>query len=163
VIGTQVLPTAQRYLDVNYRYGGASPATGFDCSGFVQYVFARHDVRLPRTSRQQSSAGVQVEPQLAALRVGDLMFFAERGAAVSHVAVYAGDDRIIHSTSSGGVVRYDDLSSARGQWFATRLVAVRRITSAGAGMSNLVRALEAGILDAKGVQLDPPDKAPRPR
>jgi len=47
VIGTQVLPTAQRYLGVNYRYGGASPATGFDCSGFVQYVFARHDVRLP--------------------------------------------------------------------------------------------------------------------
>lgn len=162
-IGTEVLPTAQRYLGVNYRYGGASPTTGFDCSGFVQYVFARHDVRLPRTSRQQSMAGVQVEPQLPALRVGDLMFFAERGAAVSHVAVYAGDDRIIHSTSSGGVVRYDDLSSARGQWFATRLVAVRRITSAGAGMSNLVRALEAGTLDAKGVQLDPPDKAPRPR
>lgn len=162
-IGTRVLPTARRYLGVKYRYGGTSPTAGFDCSGFVQYVFARHDVQLPRTSRQQAGAGARVEPRVAKLTTGDLMFFAENGSRVSHVAIYAGENRIIHSTSSGGEVRYDDLSSSRGRWFATRLVGARRITSAGVGLADLVRALESGTLDVKGLALDPPDRAPPPR
>jgi hypothetical protein len=131
----------------------------------VQYVFARHDVRLPRTSRQQAGAGQRVAPRVSALRPGDLVFFAERGTWISHVAIYAGNDRIIHATSSGGEVRYDDFSTSRGEWFASRLVAARRIGGAGSGadLSELVRSLERGTLGLDGPTLDVPDRAPRPR
>ena len=158
-LGTQVLPTAKRYLGVQYRHGGTSPVSGFDCSGFVQYVFARHDVRLPRTAREQIDIGMRIEPRTSALRTGDLMFFAEKGSRITHVALYAGDNRIIHSTSSGGVVRYDDLDSSRGKWFAKRLVAARRITSEDLDLSGFVPSTS----NARGVRLDPPDKAPPPR
>ena len=55
-----VIPTAERYIGVKYKWGGTSPNTGFDCSGYVQYVFAKHGVKLPRTSRAQASAGARV-------------------------------------------------------------------------------------------------------
>lgn len=161
-LGTRVMPTAQRYLGVRYRYGGSSPTTGFDCSGFVQYVFARHDVELPRTSRLQAVVGVQVEARVAALRPGDLLFFAENGTRVSHVAIYAGDNRVIHATSSGDGVRYDDLSSPRGRWFATRLVSARRITNDPAGIANLARSIQGNAPAPGSASLDPPDKAPPP-
>lgn len=158
-LGTQVLPTAKRYLGVQYRHGGTSPVSGFDCSGFVQYVFARHDVRLPRTAREQIDVGTRIEPRVSALRTGDLMFFAENGSRITHVALYVGDNRIIHSTSSGGVVRYDDLDSSRGKWFAKRLVAARRITGDDIDLSGFVPSAP----NSRGLRLDPPDKAPPPR
>ncbi len=127
-LGAALLPTAERYLGVQYRQGGNSPASGFDGSGFVQYVFERHDVQLPRTAREQAQVGMKISPRISALRTGDLMFFSEKGSRISHVAVYAGDNRIIHATSSGGAVRYDDLDSSRGRWLAKRFVAARRIT-----------------------------------
>ena len=126
-----VLPTAEEYLGVRYVWGGESPRTGFDCSGFTQYVFARHGVRIPRTSRAQVAAGTPVPVDVGSLMPGDLIMFANRGKPISHVAIYAGNKRIIHSTSSGGGVRYDDLSSRRGAWYRTHMVAVRRIGEAG--------------------------------
>ena len=159
-LGTQVLPTARRYLGVQYRQGGTSPASGFDCSGFVQYVFARHAVRLPRTSRDQVEMGVRISPRISALRTGDLLFFAEKGSRITHVAVYAGDNRIIHATSSGGSVRYDDLGSSRGKWFAKRLVAARRITSDDIDLSGF--APSYGSSKGHALRLDPPDTAPPP-
>ena len=159
VPGATLLPTANRYLGVQYREGGTSPASGFDCSGFVQYLFARHDVRLPRTAREQAEVGMKISPRISALQPGDLMFFAEKGSRISHVAVYAGDNRIIHATGSGGSVRYDDLDSSRGRWFARRLVAARRITKDRVDLS--------GVGSSHGrmytLELDPPDKAPPPR
>src|SRR5207247_5139175 len=103
-----VLPTAEQYLGVKYRWGGSSPTTGFDCSGYTQYVFRKHGLVLPRTSRAQANAGDDVALDYRALRAGDLVMFAETGRPISHVAIYAGDHRIIHSTSSGGGVRFDD-------------------------------------------------------
>ncbi|HYC33769.1 MAG TPA: C40 family peptidase [Gemmatimonadales bacterium] len=126
-LAARVLSTADRYLGTRYVYGGESPASGFDCSGFVQYVFAKHGVELPRTSRQQVTAGRKVPGGSAALRPGDLMLFASTGGAIDHVAIYAGEGRILHSSRSGGGVAYDDLSSARGQWFLARHVASRRV------------------------------------
>ena len=159
MLGTALLPTAQRYLGVQYRTGGTSPASGFDCSGFVQYLFARHDVRLPRTAREQARMGMKISPRVSALRTGDLMFFAERGSDISHVAVYAGDNRIIHATGSGGAVRYDDLGTSRGRWIAKRLFAALRITKDRADLS--------GVGSSHGrthsLQFDPPDKAPPSR
>ena len=157
----RVVPTAERYLGTPYRYGGTSPSSGFDCSGFVQYVFARNAVKLPRTSRQQAKVGTPLRRDWRSLSPGDLVMFAERGKAISHVAIYAGKNRIIHATSSGGGVRYDDLGTRRGQWFATHMVAARRVTPDARGlMLDLVRLLDAKSL--VDTALDIGDFAPRP-
>jgi cell wall-associated NlpC family hydrolase len=123
----RVLATADRYLGTRYRYGGESPAEGFDCSGFVQYVFARHGVELPRTSRQQATAGRAGPLEIAALQPGDLMLFATGGRRVDHVAIYAGDGLIIHASSGAGRVRYDDIGTGRGEWYVKRFVSSRRM------------------------------------
>ena len=123
----RVLSTADRYVGTRYVYGGETPASGFDCSGYVQYVFGGHGVELPRTSRQQVTAGRKVTGGMASLRPGDLMLFASTGGTIDHVAIYAGKGRILHSSRSGGGVAYDDLSSPRGQWFLARHVASRRV------------------------------------
>ena len=156
----RVLPTAERYLGVRYRWGGTSPKTGFDCSGFVQYVFAKHGTRLPRTSRQQASSGQRLRPVWSALRPGDLVMFAEPGKRISHVAIYAGRRRIIHATSSGRKVRYDALDTKRGKWFARRLVAARRVSPRGASLVS--ELLSPHSLAALAIELDPPDRAPVP-
>ncbi len=153
----RVVPTAERYIGVPYRYGGTSPRTGFDCSGFVQYVYGVQGVDLPRTSRQMAGAGTAVEPSTRSLAVGDLMLFAQ-GGRISHVAIYAGNGRFIHSSSSGSGVRYDDLGTNRGKWFAEHMVAARRVTSDGR-MS--VNAFTGGSVIAFD-HLDPPDSAPPP-
>jgi cell wall-associated NlpC family hydrolase len=157
----RVLPTAERYLGVRYRWGGTSPRTGFDCSGFVQYVFAKHGTRLPRTSREMASSGRRLRPVWSALRPGDLVMFAEPGKRISHVAIYAGRRRIIHASGSGRRVRYDALDTKRGKWFARRLVSARRVSPGG---NALVSDLLARYADAPvaGSELDPPDHAPRP-
>jgi cell wall-associated NlpC family hydrolase len=123
----RVLATAERYLGEKYVYGGETPGIGFDCSGFVQYVFGRHSVDLPRTSRQQAHSGRALPRSVSALAAGDLMLFSSKGAGVDHVAIYAGNNRILHSSAGGGGVVYDDLSSSRGKWFLARHVASRRV------------------------------------
>ena len=156
---SRVLRTADDYLGVPYKWGGTSPRTGFDCSGYVQYVYGREGVKLPRTSRQQAVAGARRPTRWDAAVPGDLVMFAEPGAAISHVAFYAGNGRILHSSSSGGGVRYDDLGTRRGRWYRERLVAVRRVSDRGP-------AIAKGLLEELGltkVPLDPPDRAPAPR
>lgn len=159
-----VIPTAEQYLGVRYTWGGESPRTGFDCSGFVQYVFERHGVRLPRTSRAQASAGSRIPLDFAYLRAGDLIMFANPGQAISHVAIYAGDRRIIHSSKSGAGVRYDDLSSRRGAWYRENAVVARRVGTEAQGRG-IVRDIVAELRSA-GVRVDFPldlgDLAPRP-
>jgi cell wall-associated NlpC family hydrolase len=150
-----VLATAGRYEGTRYVWGGETPA-GFDCSGFVQYVFRRHGVALPRTSRQQALVGQRVALGQHNLRPGDLMLFATRGGAIDHVAIFAGDNRIIHSSASGGGVGYDDLSSRRGRWFAASHVATRRVLADG---RSLVGDLDAVLRML--TELEPPDRGPR--
>ncbi|HEX7337318.1 MAG TPA: C40 family peptidase [Gemmatimonadales bacterium] len=123
----RVLATAQRYVGTDYTYGGETPAAGFDCSGYVQYVFGRHGVALPRTSRLQASAGVPVSEGLAALQPGDLMLFSSKGLRIDHVAIYVGNNRILHSSAGAGGVVYDDLTSPRGKWYVARHVESRRV------------------------------------
>jgi cell wall-associated NlpC family hydrolase len=157
----RVLPTADRYLGVPYKWGGTSPRTGFDCSGFVQYVFARHGTRLPRTSRQQATAGQRLPASWSALRPGDLVMFAEPGLRISHVAIYAGHRQIIHATASGRKVRYDSLDTKRGKWFSERLVAARRVSPRGEELVSTLLA-EMALEAARAIPFDPPDKAPPP-
>jgi len=153
----RVVPAAERYIGTPYVYGGDSPRTGFDCSGFVQYVYAQQGVSLPRTSRQMAGSGVAVDPSRRSLAVGDLMLFSQ-GGRISHVAIYAGNGRFIHSSSSGNGVRYDDLDTKRGKWFANHMVAARRVTGDG---RILVTAFTDGSLIAFD-HFDPPDSAPPP-
>jgi cell wall-associated NlpC family hydrolase len=156
---SRVLAKADDYLGVRYKWGGTSPTTGFDCSGYVQYVYAREGVRLPRTSRQQAAAGTRRATRWDAAGPGDLVMFANPGEAISHVAFYVGGGRILHSSSSGGGVRYDDLGTKRGRWYRERLVAVRRVSGDGP-------AIARGLLESLGLTsapLDPPDRAPAPR
>ena len=153
---TAVITTGDGYLGTRYTYGGSTPKSGFDCSGFVQFVYGRNGVTLPRTSRQQATAGKSLAAKLDGLRAGDLLFFSQSGDGVDHVAIYAGNDRILHSTSSGGGVRYDDLDSPRGKWFRDRLVAARRVLGDGATF------VDPFVVTQQDAKLDPPDRAPKP-
>jgi peptidoglycan DL-endopeptidase LytE len=123
----RVLATAKQFLGTRYRYGGDTPLEGFDCSGFVQYVYGRHGVELPRTSKLQASVGTSLPLDSGSLKPGDLLLFASTGTGVNHVAIYAGDNRMLHSSAGAGGVVYDDLSSPRGKWYMKRHVASRRV------------------------------------
>jgi hypothetical protein len=153
----RVVPAAERYIGVPYLYGGTSPESGFDCSGFVQYVYGQQGVDLPRTSRQMAGAGIAVDPSRRSLAVGDLMLFSQ-GGRISHVAIYAGNGRFIHSSSSGKGVRYDDLGTRRGKWFADHMVAARRVS----GDSRIFGNAFAGSSSIAFDRFDPPDSAPPP-
>jgi cell wall-associated NlpC family hydrolase len=122
----RLIATASRYLGTRYRLGGTRPSA-FDCSGFVRYVFARHGVALPRTAREQSAVGASIEVGLDSLEVGDLLFFRTNRGRAGHVAIYAGDGRIIHASAGSRRVRYDDIASPRGKWFVEHLTSVRRV------------------------------------
>ena len=101
---------AQSLLGVPYRYGGNSPDSGFDCSGFVDHVF-RHvsGIDLPRSSIDISHRGRFVSRE--DLQVGDLVFFNTLRRKFSHVGIYLGDGNFIHAPSSGGSIRIDELTN----------------------------------------------------
>lgn len=110
----------------HYQWGGVTPL-GVDCSGLVQTTFAARGVALPRDAWQQAGEGRAVP--LEAPEAGDLLFFrGESGDRVTHVALYAGDDSIVHSTiACGGVVREPWGPGTRAAALREQLVAVRRV------------------------------------
>lgn len=103
--GNAVVKTALRYLGIPYAWGGASPVTGFDCSGLVQYVFVQNGMYVPHYSGYQALMGFEV-PRDAVLP-GDLVFF---GNPVHHVGIYVGDDLFVHAPRTGDVVKISRLS-----------------------------------------------------
>jgi cell wall-associated NlpC family hydrolase len=122
-----LLATADSKVGIPYYWGGTTPNPGFDCSGFVQTVFRAHGVELPRTSREMALMGQSVGRDISALKPGDLMFFAQDGGRISHVAIYAGNNMMIHSSSSGNGVGYDDLTTSRGAWYQRIYVGGQRV------------------------------------
>lgn len=151
--------TGTRYIGVPYVWGGSTP-DGFDCSGFVQYVYRKNGVPLPRTSRQMAHAGKKVRASISSLREGDLMLFRGKSGVISHVALYAGGNRILHSSSSRGGVGFDNLDSKRGAYFRSHLVAARRMTGNGPALMDALRQI---LRDYPFDDFDPPDGAPRIR
>ena len=123
----RVLDEADRYVGVPYVWGGNTPSSGFDCSGFTKYVFAKQGIDLPRTSREQARAGRGVAVDFGEMIPGDILLFAEPGEAISHVAIWVGSGTIIHASSAMGGVQYLDIGGTRGGWYVENLVAVRRI------------------------------------
>lgn len=107
--GAQILAEAQKYLGTPYVYGGASPA-GFDCSGFVYYVFRSNGYSISRTIATMYKQGTHVDKK--DLQPGDIVIFQNTyKSGISHVGIYVGDGKFIHSPSSGKVVSYADLYS----------------------------------------------------
>lgn len=157
-ISARVLNTADQYVGVKYTWGGNTPSSGFDCSGFTKFVFARHGIALPRTSREQSRAGTGVGLDPDNFVPGDILLFAEPGEAISHVAIYVGNGQIIHSSSAYKGVNYLNLNTSRGDWYVQNMVAVRRLTANG---RSLVQSLD--VLTIPGLPFDPPDRAHDPR
>jgi cell wall-associated NlpC family hydrolase len=120
-IGYSVTGTALQLRGTPYRNGGADPS-GFDCSGFVQYVFAQHGVIVPRTVSDQFREGKTVRPEQ--LRPGDLVFFSTVAPGASHVGIALGGDEFVHAPSSTGEVRVERLSAS---YWAKRFIGARRV------------------------------------
>lgn len=99
-----IIATAKQYIGVKYVYGGTTPS-GFDCSGFVQYVFAKHGINLPRVSRDQYKIGTSVS--FSNLKAGDLVFFSlAKNGVVDHMGIFVGNGQFINASSSKGVTIY---------------------------------------------------------
>jgi cell wall-associated NlpC family hydrolase len=119
----EVLVNALSLTGVRYQYGGNSPETGFDCSGFVRYVFKQAtSLTLPRSALAISQLGTTVPKD--ELQPGDLVFFNTLKSTFSHVGIYLGNNRFIHSPSSGGKVRVESMQD--GYW-AKRFNGAQRI------------------------------------
>jgi peptidoglycan DL-endopeptidase CwlO len=112
-----VVGIAMQYLGIPYRWGGSSPSTGFDCSGFVMYVYSQVGVSLPHNAAMQYGYGSAVSR--SELQPGDLVFFNGLG----HNGIYIGGDQFIHSPHTGDVVK---ISSMTG-WYASTYVGARRL------------------------------------
>jgi cell wall-associated NlpC family hydrolase len=92
-----------------YRWGGNTPAGGFDCSGLIDYIYrTATGIKLPRTSHDMASMDARKVRKMTQLASGDLVFF-DIGGAISHVGVYVGKGRFVHAPNSGGTVRLDDI------------------------------------------------------
>ena len=117
---TQALAVARKMLGTPYRYGGTDPK-GFDCSGLVRYAFKQSGLELPRTSREMFHVSQRIDPQK--IEPGDLIFFALSANKISHVGIYAGQSRFIHSPSSGKGVSYARMNNP---YWQKRLIAAGR-------------------------------------
>jgi len=126
-----VVATAREALGKPYLYGGTGQGDdGFDCSGLIQYAYAQQGISLPRVSTAQATWGQEVERSLEALAPGDILTFSGQpgGSRVSHVGLYLGDGRFIHSSSSKGVMESTlSASDPNGQWWFVRWVGARRV------------------------------------
>ncbi len=121
-VGRAVSELALAFLGVRYRNGGDDPAGGFDCSGFVHYVFTQQGLMVPRRVEDQYRAGRQVDTPDA--RAGDLVFFNTTGVSPSHVGILLGGEQFVHAPSTTGEVRVERLTT---RYWAGRFVGIRRL------------------------------------
>ena len=121
-IGETIVATAKQYMGAPYVYGGMSPS-GFDCSGFVNYVYKLCGYSMSRVASSiYNNNGTYVEK--ANLQLGDLVFFASNSSSIGHVGIYIGSGQFIHSSSGAGCVVISDLSSS---YYLKNYVGAKRI------------------------------------
>jgi cell wall-associated NlpC family hydrolase len=123
-VGEALMQTAVAFQGIPYRAGGDSPDRGFDCSGFVRYVFGVNHITLPRTVLEQSVRGQRISPRL--VQPGDLLFFATGTRGVSHVGIAIGGGQFVHAPSNSGVVRVDRVLTP---YWKERFLEARRVTA----------------------------------
>lgn len=119
---SEIINTAKNLLGTRYIYGGTT-TNGFDCSGYIQYVFAQNGVELQRTAAQQYTYnGTSVAK--SDLQAGDLVFFSSSSQSVGHVGMYVGDGQFIHSSSGAGQVIITSLNTA---YYVSHYVGAKRV------------------------------------
>jgi cell wall-associated NlpC family hydrolase len=130
-----VVVGALNMIGVRYRWGGNTPDSGLDCSGFVRYVFQDTlGMTLPRRAEEMSRVGEEVT--VSDLKPGDLVFFNTMRRSFSHVGIYIGDNKFVHSPSTGSTIRVDDMED--GYW-EKRFQGARRIENAPVGDGSELR------------------------
>jgi len=123
-VASEMVLSAMNFLGVPYRRGGSSADEGFDCSGFTRHVFENSlGLLLPRRADQQAQDSSLAKVQREELRPGDLVFFNTMRRAFSHVGIYVGEGKFIHSPRAGGEVRIEDMRQA---YWAKRFNGARR-------------------------------------
>jgi cell wall-associated NlpC family hydrolase len=115
-----IIATGRKYLGVPYVWGGETPS-GFDCSGFTQYVMKENGIAIPRTAAEQFAAGTPVDK--ANLRVGDLVFFTTYKPGASHVGFYMGDGQFLHASSGAKQVTVSRLDET---YYTQHYIGARR-------------------------------------
>jgi cell wall-associated NlpC family hydrolase len=119
-----LISTGKEYIGTPYKFGAPAGVTyAFDCSSFTQFLFKGLDVSLPRTSTAQATIGEKVPKD--SLSMGDLVFFKTNGKTISHVAIYAGNNKIIHSSTSQGVT----VSNLNTSYWTKSYVTARRVVN----------------------------------
>lgn len=115
-----IIATAKKYIGVKYVWGGTTPS-GFDCSGYTQYVFKQHGISLPRVSRDQYNVGTSVS--LSNLKPGDLVFFSlDSDKVIDHVGIFIGNGQFINASSSKGVAIY-----TLGDYWKSHYIGAKRV------------------------------------
>lgn len=126
---TDLVATAMSFLGVPYRRGGSSAETGFDCSGFVRSMFEQtRGLLLPRRAAEQAAHTAKIDKK--DLQPGDLVFFNTMRHAFSHVGIYIGDGKFIHSPRSGERVRVEDMGT---RYWRLRFNGARRVADQALG------------------------------
>lgn len=120
--GYALSSTALSLRGAPYRNGGGDP-NGFDCSGFVHYVYEQHGVAMPRLVREQFKVGKTIDRNR--LEAGDLVFFSTVAPGASHVGIMIGGDQFIHAPSEKGVVRVESLAA---QYWSSRYIGAKRVS-----------------------------------
>ncbi len=124
-LAAEVIGSALELRGARYVLGGEDPDSGFDCSGLVQYVFAEHQVALPRTVAEQFHAGAKVS--VRRIEPGDLVFFETNGSGPSHVGIALGSTTFVHAPGAGQGVRVEHFDTP---YWRRRLLGVRRVIRA---------------------------------
>jgi cell wall-associated NlpC family hydrolase len=106
-VGPQIAQDALAFLGTPYLWGGELPETGFDCSGFLQYLYGKRGVQLPRVAEDQAAVGIPIPPDK--LRAGDAIFFADSSGYIHHEGMYLGNGYFIHAPRTGDVVKISSL------------------------------------------------------
>jgi cell wall-associated NlpC family hydrolase len=121
---SDLVMTAMNFLGVPYRMGGNSEQQGFDCSGFTRHIFENSiGLVLPRRADEQATSAGLLDIRRTELKPGDLVFFNTMRRTFSHVGIYVGDDKFIHSPRAGGAVRIEDM---RDSYWSHRFTGARR-------------------------------------
>ena len=134
------LTEAKKYMGTPYRWGGSSPKTGFDCSGLVQWAYAKAGIRIPRVTDQQILAANGTKVSRNKLLPGDLVFFKDSSGYVHHVGISLGGDKFINAPHTGAKVRIDSLKES---YYAQEFAGGRRFDKAVAGGEKAQAASEA--------------------
>jgi cell wall-associated NlpC family hydrolase len=142
-----LLLSAMSLIGVKYTWGGNTPESGLDCSGFIRYVFQNSmNMTLPRTAVEMAQAGKTIDK--TELKPGDLVFFNTLGRTFSHVGIYLGDNRFIHSPRAGRSVEVANMGQ---NYWTSRFTGARRIADGGSDGLNINAMLANSSNEAKRV------------